>query len=707
MSENATGSGDKGNGRDDLIGRPYRPRSGSGVFALMLAVLVVATAVRFHNLGAQSFWNDEGISYVQSTRTLPDIVTNSARDIHPPLYYALLAGWRLLVGESEFALRALSTLFSLLSIAMTYALGKRLYGSVAGLVAAAFVALNTFSIYYAQELRMYSLLALIAAASLWVFVGMFSLPHPPTPFPNMERGRNGDTRPYRNILLWGVLNAAGLYTQYSYPLVMVAQGVLFLVWLVAGLRPLIPKIGTQDGRSMLRAYILPPALVFILANVLTLILYLPWLNIAWTQVTAQPNISPVTSTGDTLAAMLGSFSFGVTYAYSPPSPAVWFFLLFGLLFLSDAALHRWRALVPVAWVLVGVGAFLALNLYLRYLRFLLPVQLGFALWLGRGVWVLWTANIQPLSRTVGLSPLSKPRISPETRRRILRLAAVVGTVALLIGQAEGLDALYNASAFQRDNYRGIVSAITADPRPGDAVILDAPNQAEVFGYYFNRVDAGAQQAAPVRTDVYSLPGGDDNQTLATVRDIITRHPRIFAVFWGQAERDPNNIVEGTLNNEAFQASDEWYGDVRLVRYAAPVTFGTMSESGAHFGDAITLKRFGISGDTLKAGDVLQVRLEWQTAARLHIRYKVFVQLLKPDGTLAVQHDGEPGGGQRLSTDWQPGDTIIDNHALTLPDTLPPAHYKLIIGLYDMNNPQARLPVGGQDFLALGDIAISE
>ena len=45
----------------------------------------------------------------------------SAADIHPPGYYALLAGWRVLTGESEFALRALSAFASILSAAAAFA----------------------------------------------------------------------------------------------------------------------------------------------------------------------------------------------------------------------------------------------------------------------------------------------------------------------------------------------------------------------------------------------------------------------------------------------------------------------------------------------------------------------------------------------------------------------------------------------------------
>ena len=44
------------------------------------------------------------------------IVALSAADIHPPGYYLLLAAWAGLAGTSEFGLRALSALESVLTV---------------------------------------------------------------------------------------------------------------------------------------------------------------------------------------------------------------------------------------------------------------------------------------------------------------------------------------------------------------------------------------------------------------------------------------------------------------------------------------------------------------------------------------------------------------------------------------------------------------
>src|SRR5262249_30291295 len=163
-------------------------------------------------------------------------------------------------------------------------------------------------------------------------------------------------------------------------------------------------------------------------------------------------------------------------------------------------------------------------------------------------------------------------------------------------------------------------------------------------------------------------------------DIIAKHERIFVLFWGEAERDPNHVVENLLDTETFQAGvDEWHGDVRFAEYVTPAEMPDVTPSGALFGEHITLKGYALSGADLHAGDVLQARLDWQTDAPLTTPYKVFIQLLNADGVLVAQRDSEPSGGSQPTTAWKAGETITDQHGLAIPSNLPPGNYKLIIG----------------------------
>ena len=141
-------------------------------FLILGTILLLALGLRFYQLDAQSFWNDEGNSARLSERSLALIVEGTASDIHPPLYYLLLRGWRELLGDSEFGLRSFSAFVGVLTVAGVMAIGLAIWrkkwqvAALAGLL----TAVNPALIYYSQETRMYALLAFWGVLSTWLFV---------------------------------------------------------------------------------------------------------------------------------------------------------------------------------------------------------------------------------------------------------------------------------------------------------------------------------------------------------------------------------------------------------------------------------------------------------------------------------------------------------------------------------------------------------
>ncbi len=133
-------------------------------------VLIVAGAgiLGSVGLGRPSFWVDEVHSY--EFAALPSFglvaLNAAARDAYPPLYFLLLHGWMSL-GSSEVWLRGFSLLCHLGTIPPVYLLGRRLAGPGTGLTAAALLAFNPFHLAFAREVRMYSLVGLLAVASMW------------------------------------------------------------------------------------------------------------------------------------------------------------------------------------------------------------------------------------------------------------------------------------------------------------------------------------------------------------------------------------------------------------------------------------------------------------------------------------------------------------------------------------------------------------
>ncbi len=653
-------------------------------------VLLLAFAVRFHALEAQSLWNDEGNSLRLAERSVADLIDAAGRDIHPAGYYLALKGWIALAGTSELGLRSLSALQGTLTVALTVALGRTLFGGAAGTLAGLFVALSPFAVYYSQETRMYAQLALLSAASMALFArwlaGASVGAYRNTPLRESEKSpqRRGERRGkaedkyfrffsassaslrFRLALALALVNAAGLYTQYSFPFTLLAQGVLFVVWIIWRSRAGRPWRGAVTGFAAL--------------NLLTLALFAPWLPTAWKQVTTWPRTGEDLALGEQMRTVLTWLVYGNTAG----AVALLQFLWPGVLWLAALGSARgraggWRVALPLIWATIVVGALFASGAYrLANLKFLLPAQVALALLLAEGTRRLWDWGGRLLL------------LSTRQSRAIARLLALVCAAQVALGNAQALDALYTDPAYARADYRAIAAHLMSDERPGDAVILDAPNQVEVFSYYY-------RGNAPV----YPLPrglGGDDAATQAEVTAILGQSRRIFAVFWGEDERDPRRVVQATLDAGAFPVASTWYGDVRLAQYAVlgPAPDAPAVTLDVRFGEALHLTGYALSAPAARPGDALGVTLFWTADAPLPARYKVSVQLLAPDGTLSAQHDAEPANNLAPTTTWMPGQVVKDTHGVAVPLTAPPGTYTLAVAVYPLDTPQERLPVRTED-----------
>ena len=667
---------------------------------LMLALLLLAAALRFHRLDAQSLWYDEGITAAHTARSLPKLIPLLQVNVHTPAYFVLLAGWTDVAGNSEFALRLPSALFSILSVALAYALGVRLYGSLAGVAAAALVALNSFSIGYAQEARMYAMLTAIAGVSMILFIRML-------------RGR-GPRR--RTIVAFGLVNALGVYTQVVFALVMLGQALASGLWLLEsllrlppsvpptgqreaappslpptgqgeasigyplrpdeeglgeGLPPMYTRFDTSGARALWRVFI-----DYALANCLAVLLFLPWLPHSLQQVFSRPNRAQTVAPDEVLQLIAGHFAFGSNHAHD--MGLAWIVIL--VLLVAGIVPMRergwWRLLLPVVWLLVSVVPYVALELTTRYLRFLLPAQMAFALLAGRGVLILWQGE----------------RRIPKLLSRTFALAALG---AVLLTMLAGLPTFYHHSDFQRDDMRGLVADMESELRAGDGVIFSAPGLVDLLSYYY-------------RSDVpaYALPTTrDDAQIRAETLDIIAAHDRLHVILYGAREQDPRQVVEDTLNRQAFEISDEWVGDLRYLRYASSAALGETIAAGWSFGDEIVLASYATNADTVIAGDLLLARLDWRTRQAIDKHYAVALQLLNAAGVLVAQRDSQPSGGAQPTSSWPADDMIVDRHALAIPAGLPSGEYSLILALYDAANPLNRLLVDDADHAVLGEIQV--
>lgn len=133
-----------------------------GPIGLLLIIFAAAVWLRFNALGFQSLWLDEYLSLKDSVN-----IEAILKSFHSPGYFLTLKGWTTLFGTSIEAGRSLSAFADSLSVLLLYLLVSRLFNPGVGLAAALLYAFAPMSVWYARELRMYSLWGLMSLASAY------------------------------------------------------------------------------------------------------------------------------------------------------------------------------------------------------------------------------------------------------------------------------------------------------------------------------------------------------------------------------------------------------------------------------------------------------------------------------------------------------------------------------------------------------------
>lgn len=177
-------------------------RNRSRAFWIVVGLTVIGAVLRFATLGDQAYHHDEIVTASRVLRVgfghAMDAVGFS--ESAPPLYYALAWLWTQVAGTGEWGLRSLSAVAGVATIPVAYFIGRELRSSRAGVIGAALVAVNPMLLWYSQEARAYSLLALFCALSLLFCVRA------------LEAGRDDGGK--RDLVLWGVFSALALATHY-------------------------------------------------------------------------------------------------------------------------------------------------------------------------------------------------------------------------------------------------------------------------------------------------------------------------------------------------------------------------------------------------------------------------------------------------------------------------------------------------------------
>jgi uncharacterized membrane protein len=637
-------------------------------------LLLFAFAVRVLTLGQQSIWFDEGWSWHLAKMPLAEMALTTAGDRSPPLYYALLHGWIALAGQSEFAMRFISVLADVATVALVIALTRLLTRSrSAALAAGVLYALNPFAIWYAQEVRQYALVAALCTASTLFLVKWLS-----------QMG-NGEWRmenrsvfriPHSPLLISAIALALAVYCHYYAIFLLPAH---FLVVLIAIWQSKIENRKSKILKWFIAAFCVALSVV-------------PWLLVASSGFAYDDGFFfPLNTVDGRLLEWWRGFAAG---GITRPLPEWWSIALIIPMLIGAIALllmprkqpwPNWARLLMLLALIAGplLAATVAVRVVYPY----------------RSVFhVRYLIYVAPAACVLIGAAFTQLQITNYKVRAVYRPSSIALSMALLAALwLPVLMAYFTEPAYGRDDTRGAVKHVVEALEPGDAVVMTRDNFA--VRYYWPADKTGTLIAMPA-----GLHGilKDDRAILAALNAAQPRRVRLM--LWQDDVVDPQKFVESSLWPHAFELGEFNFAQIRLPLYAVeqlPIASPAFTQNDAVFDGKLQLNSHWLR----RAGDWFYVVLNWQPVKTIAKDYKVFVHVRDASGTVVFQNDKLPLNELLPMTRWQAGVPLRDAHAMVIPKDLPAGAYQVVAGVYDPLTNERLRTASGADFVSLGEVQI--
>jgi len=612
------------------------PRLNRGQRWLLLLMILFAFARLTWQLEAKNLWWDESLSLQRAESDWGDllagriIITDGIDqrptvDQHPFGYFVLLNFVVRLAGKSEFALRFLSVMASTLLLPGLWALGRLfarrgvLPGPTASL--ALFLAAGSpFYLWYGQEARMYTLVALLAVVSSYLLVRWAEETEPA-----IRR---------RRLAAYLAVTAAFVVSHYFAALLLPVHAIVLVT--------------TTRRRRVL-------ALALVGAGLLTVAALIA--GAAWI-ILRQPH------SGDNFVSLplsilvpdlLNAYSLGLSVDIDQVR---WLDMGFGALALVGALWgvrrQRWKQggwLTPALLITPVVLLVLANQIQPAYMnaRHLGLISGFFLLLVAGGTGLLW-------------------------QRR--RWTGVAVCLLLAGGMAYSTYNYFTLPVYGKDDFAGVGRVLRQEMMPGDALLLDPPHMLRLFRYYLPVDAVTAAQAGDGPVHWWGMPllfKWEESERV--LESLAGRYRRVWLVTSQMYPyADPDQTVETWLATHALRIREQNFHspnsilELDLFLLGGPVA-GKMADDAvpvqANFGDAIQLEGYRV-GRPLWPGAVIPVTYYWRGLRPLDERFK-YIAALEPSGAAPVAPspptEREFYDGFLPSSWWTPGTLIVEESSV--------------------------------------------
>lgn len=604
----------------------------------LLAIILVAFSIRLFHLDTQPLSADEAFTVVVwGNSTLPQLLNDiSLIDPQPPATLLGVVGWMHLAGNSEYATRYLSLLASMVALVSLYQITHTLTNPRIALLALLIALVNPFHIWYAQDIRSYSLWLATSGLSTLTLIKALHAPDRLTRW-----------------VLYVLATAVGLYTFYLEALFVVAQNLLALTLLA----------GRKQTRLIAARWI--PSQLFLAA------LIAPWY--------LRPSLrssgyTPTAVVNADIPWLFETLTFGPTLPDALKHP----FLVLGVQHFSLASTLA-IVLFATGTILLFLSRRTAAGWYVG-LFVLVPMTL---------LTILTTATTLGFFRPRYLAPTSLALIvaSAFTLYHLLtakRMWQLLGAVLMIAIAGFSLSSLWNYH-FREPKapaWREIAAYLNTQPAPRDAIIRNFPDPA--FDYYYTgplpRYLLPTTPTAPIEETHFQL------QKLTQQYDALWFIPVPYVAY------DPDEVVAYWLRANTQLISEHWSDTTHIIQFARWDIDTTIVENSVEiaYEETAILRGYNVTPtqDSWAVGSTVTVELFWEPTRQTERLLTVFFHVLTPDnsGNLVLanetaQDDQWPQEGRVTTQTWEPGKLYRDVHTVTLPESLDGA-YTIAVGFYD-------------------------
>lgn len=386
------------------------------IWLCLAALLILATALRLYKLD-QGLWLDEILTDMLNVRQPLGVIVTTFESENQHFLYTILAYFSYQVfGVSAWALRLPAVMFGVASIGAMYLVGRTVTCVRESLLAAALLTVSYQHIWFSQNARGYTGLLFWTLISSWLFL------------------RGVDDSRLRYWVWYAVAAALGTYTNFTMLFVIVAQFLLYLVYMWVR--------RAQVWRSRWTGLFVG----FGLAGLFTLLLYLPvlpqlftgmgqetslvqaWKNPLWTLAELASGIQLNFGGGIAVVAALAVVGAGL-WSYARTRPVV-----LGLLFIPT---------ILCAGVVIALGH----HLWPRFFFF----EIGFA-------------ALVAVRGTIIIAQWIAGRVFKWKEPIPFAVSSVCG-VALVLAAAASVPMVYGP----KQDYVSASAFIQANLQPGDVV----------------------------------------------------------------------------------------------------------------------------------------------------------------------------------------------------------------------------------------------